>query len=339
MPLFLVRNDITKMECDAIVNAANSSLLGGGGVDGAIHKAAGPELLEKTKTLGGCEPGKAKLTKGYKLPASYIIHTAGPKWHGGNEGEADILKSCYVSCLEIAKKNKFKTVAFPLISTGIYGYPKDEAMRIACDTIEEFLISGPDMMVYLVFFDTGSYCIGKELYKEIACFIDDNYYEAYREPGHDRDARLQNSASITGNMFPSEVGRSFTEDDITECQYSIESMVRHMDESFTDYLLKKIDEKGITDTECYKRANVDRRLFSKIRSNRLYHPKKYTAIAFADALRLNLAETNELLMKAGYILTHSSKADTIIEYCINNNIYDIYKINETLFSFDQPLLG
>ncbi len=152
MQVEIVYNDITKMACDAIVNAANSTLLGGGGVDGAIHKAAGKGLLIECMKLGGCKVGHAKLTKAYNLPSKYVIHTVGPKWKGGQKGEKELLESCYRESLKIALDNKCTSVAFPLISSGIYGYPKEQALQVAVDTITEFL-SEHDMLVYIVLFE------------------------------------------------------------------------------------------------------------------------------------------------------------------------------------------
>ncbi len=192
MPLQIVRNDITKMKVDAIVNAANESLLGGGGVDGCIHRAAGPELLAECKTLHGCETGSAKITKGYRLPCKYVIHAVGPRWRDGKHGERDKLISCYQTSLALARENKCETVAFPLISSGIYGYPKDQALRIAIDTISEFLLEN-DMTVYIVIFDKKVYQISGKLYADIAEYIDDRYVDEHSD---DRSERLRRMSSF-----------------------------------------------------------------------------------------------------------------------------------------------
>lgn len=322
MPIEMVRNDITKIEVDAIVNAANSSLLGGGGVDGAIHRAAGAKLLYECRLLGGCKTGEAKITKGYKLHCKHIIHTVGPVWRGGGKGERELLVSCYRSSLELAKKHGCETVAFPLISSGIYGYPKDKALRVAVDTIAEFL-SENDMTVYVVIFDKDTFLTGGKLFSDIKEYIDENYVDEQKQ----YDIRR-------GNFIR-------PDDDILYCKAaaSLEDALGQIDEGFSEMLLRKIDEKQMKDPEVYKRANIDRKLFSKIRGNKSYHPKKQTAAAFAIALELPLDETRELLEKAGYALSHSSKFDIIIEYFISNGNYDIYEINEALFAFDQVLLG
>ena len=329
MPLEIVRNDITKMEVDAIVNAANETLLGGGGVDGCIHRAAGPELLQECRTLGGCRTGEAKLTGAYRLPCKYVIHTVGPVWNGGKCGEREQLASCYRTSLALAKEHCCETVAFPLISSGIFGYPKDQALRVAVDTIGEFLLHN-DMTVYIVIFSRTAYQIGSKLFADIAEYVDDHYVDAHTDSRRDRLRRMSvlegRALSAGAAAAPMAVG-------------GLDSLLAHLDAGFSETLLKLIDRSGKKDSEIYKKANVDRKLFSKIRNNPDYKPSKATAIAFAIALELNLDETRDLVARAGYALSASSKFDVIIEYFIRQKKYDIFEINEALFAFDQSLLG
>lgn len=329
MPLEIVRNDITKMTVDAIVNAANESLLGGG-VDGAIHYAAGPGLLTECKTLGGCKTGKAKITGGYNLPAKYVIHTVGPIYEDGKHGEKALLESCYRESLALALEHNCETVAFPLISSGIYGYPKDKALKVAIDVISDFLLKN-DMTVYIVIFDKAAYKISEKLFSDIAEYIDDNYVDEHT------DYRRE---SMRMNMPIQPIMAA----DMCECKAmapddDLDAKLKQIDESFSQMLLRKIDEKGMTDAECYKKANIDRKLFSKIRSDVHYKPSKPTAIAFAISLELTLSETEDMLKKAGFALSHSNKFDIIIEYFISKGNYNIFEINEALFAFDQSLLG
>ena len=323
MPLHIVRNDITVMKADAIVNAANESLLGGGGVDGAIHRAAGPELLKECRTLGGCKTGQAKLTKGYRLPAKYVIHTVGPVWRGGGCGEKELLISAYRSSLELALAHGCETVAFPLISSGVYGYPKDQALKVAVDTIGDFLLAH-DMTVWLVIFDRGAYAIGGKLFADIAAYIDDRYVDERADSREQQYRRMMAAAP------------SFC---AAEAPGSLDEALSRLDESFSQMLLRKIDERGMTDAQCYKKANIDRKLFSKIRSDVHYKPSKPTAMAFAVALELPLDEARDLLQKAGFAFSRASKFDIIVEYFIARRNYNIFEINEALFAFDQSLLG
>ena len=337
MPLQIVRNDITKMNVDAIVNAANTSLLGGGGVDGCIHRAAGPELLAECSTLHGCETGGAKITKGYRLPCKYVIHAVGPRWRDGKHREQELLESCYRTSLNLAKENGCQSVAFPLISSGIYGYPKDQALKVAVDTISTFLLEN-EMMVYMVIFDRKAYQISGKLFADIAAYIDDRYVEEHTDRRAEQRRRLEALSeescleAALAPMPPETICESYS-------GQSLEEALGQMDESFSEMLLRKIDESGMTDAQCYKKANIDRKLFSKIRSDKFYKPSKPTVLAFAIALELSLAQMQEMLSKAGFTLSHSSKFDIIVEYFVERGNYNVYEINEALFAFDQSLIG
>ena len=337
MPLQMIRNDITKMNVDAIVNAANTSLLGGGGVDGCIHRAAGPELLAECSTLHGCETGSAKITKGYRLPCKYVIHAVGPRWRDGKHREQELLESCYRTSLNLAKENGCQSVAFPLISSGIYGYPKDQALKVAVDTISTFLLEN-EMMVYIVIFDRKAYQISGKLFADIAAYIDDRYVDEHTDSRSEQRRRLE--ALSEESCFEAAPVPLPPEAICKSCSsQSLEEALGQMDESFSEMLLRKIEESGMTDAQCYKKANIDRKLFSKIRSDRFYKPSKPTVLAFALALELPLAQMQEMLGKAGFTLSHSSKFDIIVEYFVERGNYNVYEINEALFAFDQSLIG
>lgn len=315
MPLQMIQGDITKIKCDAIVNAANETLLGGGGVDGAIHKAAGKELLEECRDLHGCKTGQAKITKGYKLPCQYVIHTVGPIWQGGGYGEQELLTSCYKESLRLAVEYNCQSVAFPLISAGVYRYPKAEALHVAMQTITDFLMD-VDLDVTLVIYD-------KEVFR-IDPVVETELMDSFLDSIQLRNVRSMMDVEMAcADGLPDE----------------LENMVNHPDESFSQMLLRKIDEQGMTDAECYKKANVDRKLFSKIRSNVNYKPSKATAVAFGIALELPMEELEDFLRKAGYALSPSNKFDLIIAYFVQQGNYRIYEINAALFQFDQCLLG
>ena len=397
MPYEIVRNDITKMRVDAIVNAANHTLLGGGGVDGAIHRAAGPKLLEECRGLGGCETGHAKITKGYRLHAKYVIHTVGPVWHGGNNGEEALLTSCYDESLRLAGEHGCKSVAFPLISAGAYGYPVRDAMRIALERIQAYLLGHDEMMVYLVIFGKSAMSAGSALFTGIKEYIDDNYagsayseeerrrrrfgwFGLHRESGpvhyaereadeETETAEEARSESIAEDYSAEPEDLSWNTSGYASTAYPTDMPASNaakqsvappaaggqgfhigaakrpkdfheeLDESFCDMLLRKIDESGMSDSDCYHKANVSKQVFSKIKNQKGYRPTKPTVCAFAVALRLDLVETSEMLNKAGYALSHSFLFDVIVEYFIKRGHYDVFDINETLFDFDQPLLG
>ena len=342
MPLQVVRNDITKMTVDASVIAANESLRGGGGVDGCIHRAAGPELLAECETLHGCEAGGAKITKGYKLPCKYIIHAVGPRWYDGQHGERELLISCYQTSLMLAKEYGCESVAFPLISSGIFGYPKDQALKVAIDTISSFLLEN-EMTVYIVIFDRKAYQISGKLFADIAAYIDDRYVDEHTDRRSERLRRMNTfrmeepmscESSAIGQLTPPVSAAVAPKKPAT-----LDDALGQIDESFSEMLLRKIDERGMTDAQCYKKANIDRKLFSKIRLDKSYKPSKPTVIAFAIALELPLAEMKNMLMKAGFALSHSNKFDIIVEYFVEHGNYNVFEINEALFAFDQSLLG
>ena len=258
-----------------------------------------------------------------------MIHTVGPVWNGGSHGEWELLVSCYRTSLALAKEHGCETVAFPLISSGIFGYPKDQALRVAVDTIGEFLLHN-DMTVYIVIFSRTAYQISSKLFADIAEYVDDHYVDAHTDSQRERLRRRSvlesRTLSADATAAPMAVG-------------GLDSLLAHLDAGFSETLLKLIDRSGKKDAEVYKKANVDRKLFSKIRNNPDYKPSKATAIAFAIALELNLDETRDLVARAGYALSASSKFDVIIEYFIRQKKYDIFEINEALFAFDQSLLG
>lgn len=332
MPFSLVRNDIVNMRVDAIVNAANSSLALGGGVCGAIFAAAGRTALDKAcRAIGHCDVGSAVITPGFDLPARYVIHAVGPIWQGGSRGEADLLHSCYTRALHLARENGCESIAFPLISSGIFGYPKPQALRVAINAIEEFLLKY-EMQVYLVIFDRAALLISERLYENIQRYIDDRYVELRAFP------RQAAEALPHARQRAEQADLPLAAPCATPGKRSLDDLLGHLDESFSRMLLRLIDEKGMTDVEVYKRANLDRKLFSKIRKEG-YNPSKQTALALAIALRLNLDETKDLLGRAGYALSHSNKFDIIIEYFIEEGVYDIFEINEALFAFEQRLLG
>jgi len=339
MPLNIIRNDITKMSVDAIVNAANTELMAGGGVCGAIFTAAGVEKLQAAcYKLAPIETGEAVITKGYSLPAKYIIHAAGPVYKDGRQNEETLLRSCYIKSLNIAKKHGCDSIAFPLISSGIYGYPKDEALDVATSTISEWLMDN-DMDVSLVVFDKAAFMLSSELHGDVKSFIDQNYVdERNRHFARRRYQPADEIETFDGADFFAEP-LSTVASVVGYQQSSKDNIIANLDEPFSATLLKIIDSKGKTDVEVYKRANLDRKHFSKIRKGKGYMPSKKTVVALAIALELSLTETRNLLERAGFALSRSVVFDVIIEYFIVNKKYNIFDINNVLFEYDQPLLG
>lgn len=384
MPLTFLRADITTLSCDAIVNAANTKLLPGGGVCGAIFKAAGfLPLALACRKIGSCAVGDAVMTKGFKLKAKAIIHTVGPVYGKDPANQERLLGDCYRNSLRLAAENGFESIAFPLISSGIYGYPKDKALRIATNAIKDFLQeSETDMQVFLVVYDKASFEISRTLYEDIRSYIDEREvrrpaanrmpedgaanmpfgapapddfpgstgkhgYTAKENPPHDEISHPQAKSFPRTKPLSDRQTNSSPEAVCKQASMSLLDALRdrsladlldRKSETFSEMLLRLIDEKGMTDVEVYKRANIDRKLFSKIRKKD-YVPKKATVFALIIGLRLNMDEARDLLSRAGFAFSESLRFDIIIEYFIEHNRYDIYEINETLFAFDEPLLG
>ena len=333
------------MKVDAIVNTTNEEMVGYSGIDEAIHLAAGPLLDAECEKIRPLFLGEAKVTKGYNLDCKYIIHTSGPVWRGGDNHEQELLESCYKSSLTAAVDYDCETVAFPLISSGVYCYPKDQVLKIAISVITEFLFKH-ELTVYLCVFDKKSYSFSKKLFADISEFIDDKYAEEHDDGSIKESERIDilfsSKESISQDCIlplqkmsaPCEISCN------VEKNKTLQDYMKSMDKSFAFKLFDLIDERGMTDVECYKKANVDKKTFSKIKCNPdTYRPSKQTAVAFAIALKLNLEETQNLLASAGLTLSQSFTFDKIIRYFIQQGNYDIFEINEALFEFDQILLG
>lgn len=338
MPFTIVRQDITKMTVDAIVNAANTDLAMGGGVCGAIFKAAGAQELQAAcNQVAPIKTGEAAIIPSFALPCKYVIHAVGPVYRHWNAQQSEaLLRSAYTESLRLASKNHIQSIAFPLISSGIFGYPKDEALKVASSAITDYLQSS-DIDVFLAVFDKTAFAVSEKLLGEIESYIDEHYVEEHRIRRRDLldverealsdDAIINFNAPMPSMAAPAAAGTG------------IDELVGNLDEPFGKTLLRLIDTKGKTDVEVYKRANIDRKLFSKIRTGKGYMPGKRTILALAIALELTLDETDDLLECAGFALSHSQKFDVIVEYFIVSGRFDIFEINEVLFKYDQPLLG
>jgi O-acetyl-ADP-ribose deacetylase (regulator of RNase III) len=319
MPFTIVRQDITKMKVDAIVNAANTELQMGGGVCGAIFKAAGAAQLQAAcDKLAPIKTGEAVITPGFNLPTKFIIHAAGPIYREWNKKQNEQhLRAAYTNSLQRGVENKCASIAFPLISSGIYGYPKDEALQVATSAIQDFLIDH-DIDVTLVVFDKSSFIISRELRGAVASYIDEHYLDS-QKISRRQLLDIERQALIEAEESKSQYNELVFEDMLAPsvgAPAPLDDLVDNLDEPFSQMLLRLIDAKGMTDVQVYKRANLDRKLFSKIRSNKGYMPSKRTAIALAVALELSLDETDNLLRRAGYAFSHAVKFDVIVEYFI-----------------------
>ena len=374
MPLEIVRNDITNMKVDVIVNSAHPTPEVGGGVDYAIHQAAGPKLIAARRKIGDIATGTAFITPAFQLKAKYVVHTVGPIWQEGKRGQREQLAACYTKSLELALENKCKSIAFPLISAGVFACPAEIAIATAVQAIKEFL-AAHEMQVYLVVFDRKSFKISGSLFNDVQDYLDKNYLEElFDEEIRIEEQRRRRRAlefPALGDEPPESVGDAMkgafpiheapapkraakrrpaakgkSAPDLLQAKSvaskkprSLSDLLEEADDTFSEALLRLIDAKGKKDPEIYKRANVDRKHFAKIRKNPNYQPSKATALALAIALELNLDETKDFIGRAGYAISHSSKTDIIVEYFIEREEYDIFTINETLFAFGQPCLG
>ena len=383
MPFQIVRNDITKMHVDAIVNTANPMPGYGAGIDSAVYEAAGKDkLLAKRHEIGAIDRGTSVITDGYQLPAKYIIHTVGTAWQGGKEGEEDIIRSCYRSVFKLASKNDISSLAIPLLASGSYGFPKGIALRIALSEIEAFM-SGSDMDVYLVVFDEKSVSLSSELYGDIDEYINDNYVDEknrveYPATYSDNESAIRGSESFAGGLSTATIGsvprflkankaqkrqkkgsskkagaieNSFEDEEemlssdmclsapIAEEERSLDDVVNNLDKTFMELVFSFADAKGLTDVEVQKKANLDRKAFSKLKCGTTKNPSKATALALAVALELDLDDTKDLLSRAGLALSPCSKQDVIVQYFIEKEAYDIYEINVALFEHGEQLLG
>ena len=356
MPFQIVRNDITQMHVDAIVNTANPKPGYGAGIDCAVYEAAGRDkLLAKRNEIGPIEPGNSVITDGYNLPAKFIIHTVGTAWQGGKAGEENVIRNCYRSVFELAVDNEINSLAIPLLASGSYGFPKGIALRIALSEIEAFM-SGSDMEVYLVVFDEKSVSLSSELYGDIDEYINDNYVvdkslEEYSDSNM-RNDRVRpgiefasNASSISGLLKTKTIEKRKRKETqsfetISECEdRSLEDVVSNLDKTFMELVFSFADAKGFSDVEVWKKANLGRKAFSKLKCGTTKNPSKSTALALAVALELDLDDTKDLLARAGYALSPCSKQDVIVQYFIENKAFNIYDINMALFEHGEQSLG
>ncbi len=362
MPFEIVRNDIVKMEVDAIVNTANPKPVVGTGVDTAIHKAAGPELLKAREKIGELKVCEAVATPAFDLPAKYVIHVVGPAWVDENTVEEEMLARSYRAALDVAAKEKCKSIAFPLLSTGNYGFPKKLSMRIALDVFSKFLMEH-EMQIYLTVFGEEAFKLSNTLFRSVQAYIDENYVASKLEEeyGVDEAAYHVGSTNLSPRMkarrkeqreYAAEYLAEAIEEDAAVLgapspvkpapsagKESLSDMMDKMDASFSDTLMALIDATGEKPSTIYHKACVSKQVFSKINSNSHYQPLKATAIAFCLALNLNLEETQDLLARAGFTLSKSSLFDVIIMYCIENKIYNVVFVNDILYEYDLTQIG
>lgn len=367
MALKIVRNDITKMNTEAIVNTANDYPTVGTGCDSAVYQAAGYDTLlaYRKEKIGFVPEGEVFLTPGFGLTAKYIIHAVSPFYRGGNEGEEEKLRSCYRKSLLLAKEHGIRSIAFPLISTGGFGYPKEEGMRIAVDEINAFLFHD-EMEIYLVVFDEQARSLGKRIDPRLEEYIDHHYVKEKQEEEYGSLFSLAEEAAITHSFKAPRPSFSIRreEKEIKESGWSIwpgkaqeaaappsemfsfeeehesrlEERMRHLSDTFSQYLMYLIRNKNMENAEVYKRAIVDKKIFSKIKNNINYHPQKLTALCLCVGAKLNLDESKDLLARAGYALSPCDKTDIIFSYFIENEIYDMIELDIQLEEHGLPCI-
>lgn len=374
MPFSIVRDDISRVHADVLVNAANVRLAPGGGVCGALFSAAGfDEMRAACEAIGGCATGDAVATPAFNLPARWCVHAVGPIWRGGRAHEEELLRRCYRSAFARAVELGARSVAFPLISAGIYGFPVERALAIVREEVAAFMRHHDEIELTLVVFERAVVQMGNALVEQVQEYIDDEYVDSSsfmrRDTGElERELRWTEDASAplsvemaepvalpeylreddAPTVMPS-ASRPFVASSIgmpgapsragTTLDAEIAQLVATLDAPFSTTLLALIDTRGMTDAEVYHRANISRQLFSKIRGNESYRPSKQTVVALAIALELDMSATQDLLARAGFTLSKSSKFDVIVRFFIERGIYDLFQLNEVLFAYDLPLVG
>ncbi len=335
MPLQIIHKDITQVVCDAIVNPTDIFYSGSGGTDLAVHTAAGAELDKECGTLEPLGIGEVAVTKAYGLPCKYIIHTVGPVWVGGDESESVLLRSCYLNALFKAGSMGLSSVAFPLISSGTFGFPKDKVLRIAIDAISDYIFNTDrEIDVKICVKNKAAYALSREI--ALREYI--NRSLAPRAPYGAQAVCMAPKKREKSDECCSQLPMP-CESAPVSAPKKLSDWIKKQDDSFAVMLLKLIDKKGMSDVECYKKANVSKGTFWKINNDAKYKPSKATVLAFAIALELSLEETEQLLRTVGMSLSHSNLFDLIIEFYITNGNYDIFEINSALYQYDQVCLG
>ncbi len=352
MPLRIIRNDITKVAADAIVNTANPYPTIGAGTDSAIHAAAGPELLAARREIGTIAPGNSAATPAFALPAKYVLHTVSPAWQDGNHHETELLRAAYDAALALADRLDCGSVAFPLMAAGSYGFPKDVALSVAIQAFTDYLMER-ETTIYLVLFGGKTFGLASSLFDDLKSYIDDHYVDQQRRKEYSNrrpDSRRrmmamgiaprEDAGSCASGSIPFAGTASMMAEEACapSMAASLSDILSQSEATFSEYLLSLLQERSSKDSEVYKRAEISKQLFSKILSTKDYQPTKSTAVQLAIGLQLDLNQTQKFLEKAGYALTRSSKADLVVQYYIERSVYSVTFINEALSDCGLPLL-